>query len=283
MMRSKPIAGRHLGWDADDRAKSYARFFDPQIAPLPDHIRHALDRGPLPEPLLPTLAAAPRHLFGDASAIENGFTLTADGGLVVAARTDLPGVTPAMIDWWFGWHSDSPERYKLWHPLAHVHAAWLSPPPPESQGRARYVGATSIVDEYIGSALLRASIRFLPPARLGFTDPSLDDPEQATIVCARTGLGDAPVDVGYLVHHVRRTTGGSEMRSRFWIGGPHVAGRDSVPGTLMARAAGLFMRPTEADARALMVHCAEEMQHLAQFLPALYADCRHDGQAWPEA
>jgi hypothetical protein len=32
MIRSKPIAGRHLGWDDTDRAtKPYARFFDPQI------------------------------------------------------------------------------------------------------------------------------------------------------------------------------------------------------------------------------------------------------------
>jgi DAPG hydrolase PhiG domain len=279
MIRSRPIAGRHLGWDSADLAsKPYARFLDPDIRPLPDPIRHALDRGPLPEPLLPTLDTAPRSLFGQTPAIENGFALTADGAMVVAARTDLPGVTPAMIDWWFGWHGDSPERYKLWHPLAHVHAAWLSPPAPGSQGRARYVGATSIVDEYIGSALLRAAMRFLPPAGLGFTEASLDDAEQATIVCARTGLADVPIDVGYLVHHVRRTTGGSEMRSRFFIGGRYAAGRNSALGTVMARAARVFMRPTEADARALLVHCAEEMQHLAQFLPALYAQCRRDGQ-----
>ena len=272
-MRSRPIAGRHLGWDlADLASKPYARFLDPEIAPLPDPIRHALDRGPLPEPLLPTLDAAPQSLFGEAPAIENGYALNADGAIVVAARTDLRDVTPAMIDWWFGWHSDSPERYKLWHPLAHVHAAWQSPPAPGSHGRARYVGATSIVDEYIGSALLRASIRFLPPASLGFADPSLDDVEQATIVCARTGLADVPVNVGYLVHHVRRTAGGSEMRSRFWIGGPYAAGRNTALGTVLARAAGLFMPPTEADARALLVHCAEEMQHLARFLPALYAE-----------
>jgi hypothetical protein len=280
MMRSRPIAGRHLGWDAADLAtKPYARFLDPDMRPLPDPIRHALDRGPLPEPLLPTLEAAQQSLFGAAPAIENGFALTGDGAIVVAARTDLPDVTPAMIDWWFGWHSDSPERYKLWHPLAHVHAAWLAPPAPGSQGRARYVGATSIVDEYIGSALVRAAIGFLRPADLGFTDPSLDDAEQATIVCARTGLADVPIDVGYLVHHVRGTAGGSEMRSRFFIGGRYAAGRDSALGTVMARAARVVMRPTESDARALLVHCAEEMQHLAQFLPGLYAQCRHDGQA----
>ena len=141
MMRSKPIAGRHLGWSETDRAtKPYARFLDPDIQALPDDIRYALDRGPLPEPLLPALDAAAPSLFGQAAAIENGFALAADGAMIVAARTDLPGVTPAMIDWWFGWHSDSPDRYKLWHPLAHVHAAWLSPPPQGRRGRARYMG-----------------------------------------------------------------------------------------------------------------------------------------------
>ena len=275
MMRSKPIAGRHLGWSDTDRAtKPYARFLDPDIPALPDDTRHALDRGPLPEPLLPALDAAAPSLFGQAAAIENGFALAADGAMIVAARTDLPGVTPAMIDWWFGWHSDSPDRYKLWHPLAHVHAAWLSAPPQGRRGRARYIGYTSIVDEYIGSTLIRAAIRFVEPASLGFADPTLDDPEQATIVCARTGLGDLPIDVGYLAHHVRRTAGGSEMRSRFWIGGPYAAGRNSALGTVMAQAARLFMRPSEADARALLVHCAEEMQHLARFLPALYAEFR---------
>ena len=272
-MRSRPIAGRHLGWsDEDLSSKPYAGFLNSQLAPLPRHVRDALDRGPVAAPLLPPFSAAAQSLFGKAPVLEDGFALTADGAMHVAARTDLPGVTPAMIDWWFGWHSDSPERYKLWHPLAHVHAAWLSPPPAGTRGRARYVGQTSIVDEYIGSNLIRAAISFVPPGALGFADAGLDDGEKATIVCARTGLGDLPIDVGYLVHHVRRTATGSEMRSRFWIGGPYSAGRSGPIGSVMARAARLLMRPTEADARSLFVHCAEEMQHLASFLPALYAE-----------
>jgi hypothetical protein len=271
-MRSKPIAGRHLGWsDADRATKPYARFFNPQLAPLPPHICDALDRGPVPEPLLPPFKAAAENLFGTAPVLEDGFALASDGAMRVAARTDLPGVTPAMIDWWFGWHSDSPERYKLWHPQAHVHAAWLSPPAVGTRGRARYVGCTSLVDEFIGGNLIRAAIGFVNPRTLGFTAPSLDDPHTATIVCARTGLGDFPIDVGYLAHHVRRTAAGSEMRSRFWIGGPYAAGRSPL-GAVMARVAQLVMRPTEADARALFVHCAEEMQHLASFLPALYRE-----------
>jgi DAPG hydrolase PhiG domain len=271
-MRSKPIAGRHLGWsNADLAAKPYARFLNSQLQPLPTHIRHALDRGPIAEPLLPAVGAAAENLFGTAPVLEDGFALTADGAMCVAARTEMPGVTPAMIDWWFGWHSDSPERYKLWHPQAHVHAAWLSPPPAGTRGRARYVGRTSVVDEYIGSNLIRVAIRFVEPATLGFIDSSLGDPEKATMVCARTGFADFPIDVGYLVHHVRRTAAGSEMRARFWIGGPYAAGRNPA-GTVIAQVARLLMRPTEADARALLVHCAQEMQHLANFLPALYTE-----------
>ena len=270
-MRSRPIPGRHLGWsDADRAAKPYANFLNTNIAPLSEHVRLALHRGPRPEPLLPPVSRAQEHLFAYAPVLEDGFALVANGAMHVAVRTDLPGVTPAMIDWWFGWHSDSPERYKLWHPLAHVHAAWQSPPDPATQGRARYIGHTSIVDEYIGGNLVRASIRFVPPKTLGFTDPSLDDPERATIICARTGLGDLPIEVGYLAHHVRRTASGSEMRSRFWIGGPDAAGKGGPLGAVLARAARLVLRPSEADARALLVHCAEEMQHLASFLPALY-------------
>jgi hypothetical protein len=169
-MRSKPIAGRHLGWsNADLASKPYARFWNTQPAPLPAHVRHALHRGPVADSLLPPVSAAPEILFGTAPVLEDGFPLTADGAMHVAARTDLPGVTPAMIDWWFGWHSNSPERYKLWHPQAHVHAAWLSPPPAGTRGRARYVGYSSIVDEYIGSNLIRAAIRFVNPETLGFT------------------------------------------------------------------------------------------------------------------
>jgi hypothetical protein len=189
----------------------------------------------------------------------------------VSVRTDMPGVTPAMVDWWFGWHGDAAAKYKLWHPQAHVHAGWRETPPAGTSGRALYVGQTSIVDEYIGSDLIRGAISFVPPASFGFTDPRLDDDQQATIVCARLGLGDAPINIGYLAHHVRAVPGGSEMRSRFWMGGAHVAGRNLI-GSLAATVAKRVLRITESDARALLVHCGQEMPHLAAFLPALYAE-----------
>ena len=271
MKSSKPIAGRYLGYRAADQAQPYARFFNPELAPLSAHVCAALDRGGVPDILLPGIDGAAENLFGDAAVLEDGWVLTQDGGMRVSVRTDMPGVTPAMVDWWFGWHGNAAAKYKLWHPQAHVHAGWRETPPAGTSGRALYVGQTSIVDEYIGSDLIRGAISFMPPASFGFTDPRLDDDQQATIVCARLGLGDAPINIGYLAHHVRAVPGGSEMRSRFWMGGAHVAGRNLI-GSLAAAVAKRVLRLTESDARALLVHCGQEMPHLAAFLPALYAE-----------
>ena len=268
MRTSKPIAGRHLGWsDTDLRTKPYAAFWRPQMAPIGEHARLALDEGPLAEPLLAPLARASEMFAGDG--VENGFALTSDGGMRIAIRTEMPGVTPAMIDWWFGWHSDSPERYKLWHPNAHVHATWRKAPPAGARARDRYIGHTSIVDEFIGSGLLRLAISFVAPDELALTDASLRDDAKATAICAHSTLAGFPIKAGYLVHLVQATSGGSVMRSRFWIGGVNVSPLHPLAAPIAAMARR-ELRSTESDARALLVHCAQEMAHLATFLPALY-------------
>jgi hypothetical protein len=252
--------------------KPYARFYRPEMAPLPAGAREALLRGPVAAELLPTLADAPRLLEPGDQPVEDGYGLLPDGTLVVAVRTAMPGATPAMVDWWFGWHGCEPQRYKLWHPRAHLHAQWGDAEPPGVQGRSRYLGRTSYVDEYLGSTLARLAIRFLPPRALRLDEAALADAGEATAVCARAGLSQLPLDAGFLVHHVRRVPGGCEMRSRFWLGGRHVAFRGA--GALGARAARLLPRrfgPGRDQGRDLLVHCAEEMAHLASFLPALHA------------
>lgn len=238
------------------------------MGPLTPQALEALARGPVAEPRIPGLEGVAG--VRDAE-LESGFTLTSTGALHVALSTDLPGVTPAMIDWWFGWHSDRPERYKLWHPHAHVHAEWLAPPREGTHGRARYLGSTSIVDEYVGSQLGRYAIRFVPPAELGLRDPAVDAGVDATAICARVGLAEHPVDAGWLLHLVDRTAGGSVMRSRFWIGAPYAAARHPLARAPL-QLLRTWLRPTEAEARALTVHCAEEMAHLATFLPKLFAE-----------
>jgi len=253
---------RHLGLRDDERAgEPWARHWNPQVAALSAEAQAAVLTGALPAPALPIFADA-RHLDRPGYLpFEGGFGAGLDGAMVVAIRTPLPAVTPAMIAWWFAWHSDDARRYKLWHPRAHVHAAWRSNVGP-AQG---YLGRTSIVDEYLGDRLGRFAIRFVAPPTLGLPP----DDDRAITVCARVGLAEAPIDGGWLVHHVRRTPEGSEMRSRFWIGGPHVAARGGLT-RLVQPLARAFVRPTRADAIALLVHCAEEMAHLGTFLPALH-------------
>ncbi len=273
-MRSRPVSGRHLGWtDADLASKPWARYWNPHMGELAPQAISALHAGPLAGPLLAGFAESRIALFDAGDRVENGFALFADGEMRLALETDMPDVTPPMIDWWFGWHSDSPERYKLWHPDAHVHAQWETRPPEGTIGRDRYINSISIVDEYLGSDLGRFRIAFLDPARLGFGHPDLAGDRDATLILARTGLADFPFDVGYLAHHVRRSGSGSVMRSRFWIGGAHVASRKwGATGNVAARVAKVFMTPKDTEARALIVHCAQEMAHLATFLPALYGD-----------
>lgn len=274
-MRSKPVAGRFLGWTEHDlQHKPYAMFWNPVMQGLAREAQNALLRGPVAEPFLPPLDESPVTLLSGEGVLENGFALTANGAMHVAVRTEMPGTDPAMVDWWFGWHGDSAERYKLWHPQAHVHAQWQATPAAGSRGRARYRGQVSCVDEYVGSELGRFAIRFLTPSELGFCDATLDDGQQDTVICARVGLADFPVDVGYLVHHVRRTERGAEMRSRFWLGGPYATGRNgSLLGNMASQGLRLAMKPNEENARALLVHCAEEMTHLASFLPRLHEAC----------
>lgn len=277
MRHPNPHRTLYLGTrDGDLVGKPYAQFWHPRMAPLPSHVAAALLHGPVASPLLPSLRAVTRLLEPGYQDLEDGYGTAEDGSVHVAVRTELPGVTPAMIDWWFGWHSAEPMRYKLWHPRAHVHAQWEGDDPPGKAGRARYVGRTSFVDEYLGSKLSHVAICFVSPEELGFDAAALADDAQVTMVCARIRLVELPADAGYLVHHVRRVAGGgSEMRSRFWLGGAHAQVHigpliDGVV-TQVARRA---MAPTLDTARDLLVHCSQEMSHLATFLPALYAQLR---------
>ncbi len=261
----------YLGYRNDDADTPFGKFFKPEMASLPEHVVEALQHGP--QGGMALLA------FGDAAGVadegyqqtENGYGVLEDGGYQVSVRTDMPGVTPAMWSWWFGWHGCDTRRYKLWHPRAHLSAAWKDGKDVKDDGRRgsqRYIGRWSLISEYIGSTMLNGAIQFVAPAEMG-CPPDGDD---AVAICARLGSSDAPVDIGWFIHHIRSTQGGAEMRSRFWMGGLHIAVRNA-PG-VASRAVRPLASPVlgnpETSARNLLVHCAQEMNHLAGFLPELY-------------
>jgi hypothetical protein len=72
-----------------------------------------------------------------------------------------------------------------------------------------------------------------------------------------------------MVHLVRDTDYGCEMRSRFWLGEME----SRVPGKTFSEAEAREMRKRGINdelARRLHQHCQEEMGYLAEVLPVLY-------------
>jgi len=257
------------------RGRSYERFFRWEMDPLPDSVEEALRKGESRAGDALPRAEAAQLLEPGYLPLETGWARLADGRVHVATLTRFPGASGAMIDWWFGWHGEETERYKLWHPQAHLYTQMRHPRGAVANlsDRERYLGNTSYADEYVGPEIQRLAISFHEPSRFGLDEASFERAGIQTAVCARVGFTDRPVDGGYLVHLIRETEDGCEMRSRFWLGEAHMRGLpegnplDRLLGTRAAR--GLLL--PKRLGRDLLIHCAEEMNHLASFLPELYA------------
>jgi hypothetical protein len=264
---------RYLGYREADLAKPYAKFFVPDALPMQPHVPFVLVGGMSP----------PEYGYGvDEAAevlsrpgyrkMETGWTVLDDGTVTVACLTDMPGVTAEMWDWWFAWHSCESARYKLWHPDAHQYSAVGERRLHDRTltNRQRYVGNVSFVDEYVGGKMAALTVRFLDPAHFGFEDRHGD-----TVIVGRVGSAIAPIAFGWVVHQVRATNSGVEMRSRFFLG--HAA-HLGLPAESVAQSPE-GRRPVgtpdmAAFGQALLSHCAVEMNHLASFLPALHEEFR---------
>lgn len=191
-------------------------------------------------------------------ALESGTLRLEDGTLHVASRTTMIGCKGRMIDFWFGFLRTT-EQYKWWHPKDHVWCEWVG-----ERGTGRYVGGRHRVHEYIGGELAKLEIHFRDPSE--YLDVSrFAEAGVSTAVCARVGPLDAPVKVGHLIHLVRDTDWGCEMRSRFWLGD------FDPPEMASTREARMALVPDVLGA-GLHKHCNEEMAYLAAFLPKLHAE-----------
>ena len=129
--------------------------------------------------------------------------------------------------------------------------------------------APRIIPDPALRARLLDAIRFVDPARLGF---GVSRPG-GTVIAGRVGLSIAPVAFGWIVHQVRPTDSGAEMRSRFFLN--HLEHLDLPATSVVTPPAGrapVAQPDMEALGAALLHHCAAEMNHLATFLPALHEE-----------
>lgn len=261
------MCGHSLGYSEDDLASSpYASFFQPKLDPVQPQVAEALLIKGQAHELFPTAEYASRMTDPGYWPIETGYTSAPDGSIRVFCLTNMPRVEPAMWDWWFGWHGSEALRYKLWHPAAHVEAKWADGRDDES-----YLGRTSLITEYLGSKLVKGAISFVSPSAMGI-DESVIEAQGEVFICARIGVPGTPLRGGWLLHQLRPVEGGCEMRSRMWMGGENSALGDN-PGALargLARAMRSFAKSMLPDPAELLVHNAQEMAHLAGFLPELY-------------
>ncbi len=268
---------RYLGMrDGDLEDKPYAKYWNPEMGPMQDHVQRALACGIEASELGFPLDEVDRLLEPGYLPLENGFTRLANGQIFVAALTKMPGVSGEMIDWWFGWHYMESQRYKLWHPRAHLanRAERMVGDDPDLSDREKYLANPNYVSEYIGGDAIDIIITFCEAADL-FDVSRFPEASISTAICGLVGYQASPLDFGRLVHLIRETEDGCEMRSRFWLG--DIAVRESVPASgLLNRVAGSPLLSRRAVpltlGRDMVVHCAMEMNHLAGFLPDLYAD-----------
>lgn len=277
---------RYLGYRQSDEAQPYAKYFRADTLPVQDHVREVLLAGMAPTEYAYGLQDAARAMSRPGyHKMETGYTRV-PGGWTINVLTDMPNVTAEMWDWWFGWHSCESARYKLWHPDAHQFTAVGENRSTDRSltDRQRYTDNVSYADEYVGGTLQRLAIRFFDPTRLGFDKPG----PGSTVICARVGLSQYPVAMGWLIHQVRPTEHGSEMRSRFFLNDSQLLDlpAHSVPGR------GASLLTSKASRRLgdsvlphvinkvmgtgvgydMTFHCAAEMNHLASFLPDLHRE-----------
>ena len=277
---------RHLGYDHTEQQRPFAKYFRAPEGPQ-EQAREALAAGMAsPEHGYEITDAARRLSAPGYEHLETGWTRTEHGTLAVHCLTSMPGVTAAMWDWWFGWHSRDSARYKLWHPEAHQYCGLGEDRAADRTltDRQRYRNNVSYVDEYVGPTRTRLAIRFVDPQTWGF-----DDRPGHTTICAHVGPSDIPVAAGWLVHQIRPTDEGCEMRSRFFLGGGYVLALPP-PSTSRPAVASLMVNPVSRRllapavhagsrlvasnrfGRHLLEHCAVEMHHLAGILPDLHAE-----------
>ncbi len=259
---------KYLGYKEEDFLMPFAKFLNENIARTPLFVIQGLkNKNNSKASFLPLENATDLAKNGYLD-LENGYVFHDDGSFLVAVQTEMPNVTPEMWDWWFGWHGCHDNRYKLWHPKAHVSAVWQ-----DGKVDERYIDRTSIIEEYIGEKLEKAAIQFKNPAEFGFLPSQYADKDKVVYICARIGYTNFPLDFGYLIHQVRATKNGSEMRSRFWLGGKNIAFRgDTIIGNFASKIIQKLKKLPEQQAIDLMIHCSEEMNHLASFLPELHKE-----------
>jgi hypothetical protein len=203
------------------KGRPYAKYFNGELWINDDVLPAIKEPMPLARALDPTPEGLNTLLQPGYHEVENGFCELPDGTAYTASLVPFPGCTGEMFQWWFWWHSVEAARYTLWYPYCHVSADPVDRDVLTAPGLSheqRYIGNTHRVTEYIGEQLVRIAIRFVDPAELGFDTSRFAEAGIVGHACAEVSLLAPDLPMTTMVHLVRQTEQGIELRSRYWIG-----------------------------------------------------------------
>ncbi|MFC0142529.1 DAPG hydrolase family protein [Erwinia mallotivora] len=280
-----PVVSQQL-WQENQRAignKPYADYFCKQLK-VPVDLVHATQNGPLPpektfppvpeclNSLFTELSHFPRAVYGVADDGEQGITTCN------VTRHFMPGVTVAMMEWWFLWHVAEKERYSLWFPYAHVDNSVADPQrlnDPHLRYAEKLYGNPNHIIEYIGDTKLDAIIHFTDPVALGIDKALLERHNLRFSASGWATQADRPDIANTLMLHIGRdVAGGFELYSCYFIGihqqFSRISGLPQPDVRATAEAAGMNRQTLEALSYEMAVHDMTEFTQLGRMLPQLY-------------
>lgn len=201
-------------------------------------------------------------MFNDGySHCEFGLFKNPDGGCLMSNLTQMPGVTADMFDWWFAWHGLDTYRYLLWDKEDHFYVQTQNVEQALDDSlsyRERFWNTEHILEEQVMPDMppARTHLHFVHPTVVGF-DADKFAAFKGTIVCTP---GPA-----VMVHFLRPVEGGSELRTRFFMG--YEPGKKPyIPDFPFFEEANKWM----------LMHNVKEFTHLAKILPELYNEFKDD-------
>lgn len=259
--------GVKVGVTAEEKALSYYKYFEKELAEIPEAKKAILAQGPAPADKLLAFEDKDIYLKGeDTDYIQLGFGVREDGIGVVANETYMPGVTGEMLDWWFPWHSvGSDLRYKIWDPEDHYFAradkvSYVVDP--NVPNREKTWGVIHYIMEDVGLGPEFLMLSFKDPKDFGYDTSIIGSEKCESLVCA-AGLSTI---AAAMTHKWYPHEDGVIFASRFWIGCG--VREDGTVGRILPEGVSV---PVEAT-MALYGHNIKEYTNLASILPSVYAE-----------
>ena len=191
---------------------------------------------------------------------EVGYARFPNDSYLVSMTCPMPHVTPEMINWWFWWHPQKSERYRMWYPGEHFGISYAGKDKNyfAAESLPPFKENTQYPIERIGKLTLPLSIAFKEPAAFGFSKQTMEENDIPLIVCGHVGAFKGLVWHTEMAHIFKQTEDGLMLFSRFWLG-------ERLTNPLLRK-----VMLTDKTAEGMAMHCCVEYRNLAELLPKLY-------------